>query len=333
MKKTVSAILAAITVIGLAAFASAAEKSGDYEYRILDDGTVQIEKYVGYSEAGLLAVPEEIDGRRVVSIGREAFQYAKITSVEIGESILSIGDRAFRGCSAVRIGVTGGDVFIGREAFSNCAQLEEFSLAADNAEICEDAFMYDRALTTFTWVPKDVDAAGTDAVIRDRAFCYSGLTAITIPGDEVRIGKEAFSQCGSLKNVTVLGSFVNIGESAFAFSGIEAFRCPNAGVLETNAAGLIGEKAFYASGLKSVVIPACAGKIGENAFTACRNLTDAVIPPTVTDIADNAFIGCDSLSAKVIKWSIADLYCRRVGIAAEYVTEEELTAFYRDCAE
>ncbi len=49
--------------------------SGDYEYEILDDGTVEITEYSGFAKN--LAIPGTIAGKTVSSIGDLAFQGAK----------------------------------------------------------------------------------------------------------------------------------------------------------------------------------------------------------------------------------------------------------------
>ena len=45
--------------------------SGDYEYSLLDDGTIEISKYVGNDSD--VTIPDEIDGKKVTSIGEWAF--------------------------------------------------------------------------------------------------------------------------------------------------------------------------------------------------------------------------------------------------------------------
>ena len=44
-----------------------AETSGDWEYKILEDETVEINKYTGNDVE--LSIPEELDGKKVTRIG------------------------------------------------------------------------------------------------------------------------------------------------------------------------------------------------------------------------------------------------------------------------
>ena len=66
----------------------------DYEYSVLDDGTVEITKYTG-SESKV-AVPDEIDSKSVTKIGSGAFsRCAKLESITIPDSVSKIGNKAF----------------------------------------------------------------------------------------------------------------------------------------------------------------------------------------------------------------------------------------------
>ncbi len=66
----------------------------DYEYSVLDDGTVEITKYTG-SESKV-AVPDEIDSKSVTKIGCGAFsRCAKLESITIPDSVSKIDNKAF----------------------------------------------------------------------------------------------------------------------------------------------------------------------------------------------------------------------------------------------
>lgn len=72
-------------------------QSGDFEYEVLDDGTVSLTKYTGQDE--IPVIPSEIDGKDVTKIGDRAFyKCGTITYIVIPESVTSIGRSAFSGC-------------------------------------------------------------------------------------------------------------------------------------------------------------------------------------------------------------------------------------------
>ena len=68
--------------------------SGDYEYALPDDGTVEITKHPG--KGGTLEVPGELDGYAVTAIGDWTFYCCYgLTAVTIPDSVTAIGDGAF----------------------------------------------------------------------------------------------------------------------------------------------------------------------------------------------------------------------------------------------
>ena len=98
--------------------------SGDYTYRINNDGTVTIVSYNG--SATEVEVPAAIDGRVVTRIGNYAFykNNSKIVSVKLPDSIVKIGGGAFYKCNYLEeIDLPDSITEIGRYAFCECNSL------------------------------------------------------------------------------------------------------------------------------------------------------------------------------------------------------------------
>ncbi len=71
----------------------------DYEYKELDDGTLEITGYTG--TATKLVIPAQIDGKSVTSIGVFAFEgCSSLESVTIPKSVDNIEPNVFSGCNA-----------------------------------------------------------------------------------------------------------------------------------------------------------------------------------------------------------------------------------------
>ena len=136
--------------------------------------------------------------------------------------------------------------------------------------------------------------------IGDYAFsnCDS-LKNITIPDSVTSIGREAFLNCYSLKSIIIPDSVGDIGESAF-------FNCSSLeSIIIPNSITSIGSTAFYGCrSLTNIIIPDSVTYIGEQAFEGCSSLTNLIIPDSVEGIGNRAFDGCSSLESVIIPDSI-----------------------------
>ena len=71
--------------------------SGDYLYRIQDDGTALILRYNGSAE--MVSVPAALDGIPVTALGANSFEWrTELMDITIPEGITSLGDYAFLYC-------------------------------------------------------------------------------------------------------------------------------------------------------------------------------------------------------------------------------------------
>ena len=141
---------------------------------------------------------------------------------------------------------------IGPEAFSACYELKEMTInpRASIEIICRGAF-------------KDCTA----------------LESFEIPATVQRIDSDVFSGCSALKEV-IAGPGIGLIPSGL-FNGcsvLESFEIPE-------SVQSIGANAFYASGLRSVSIPAAVMTIGNQAFAGCKSMTEFRIEDSTEPIS------------------------------------------------
>lgn len=85
-------------------FAANQGESGDFSYTVLDDGMAEVVLYNG--SATNLAIPSELDGYRVTSIGRNVFETCVfLVSIEIPDSVTNIDNSMLVGCPVETITV------------------------------------------------------------------------------------------------------------------------------------------------------------------------------------------------------------------------------------
>lgn len=224
----------------------------------------------------------------------------------IPSGVTNVGDYAFRGCwevegisipqSVTRIGISSfeqsglldvhiGDhiAVIGEGAFNYCDYLKSVRLPTGLEKIPGGIFSGCLSLSNVV-IPAGVKSIG------DRAFYYSGLTAVHLPPGATSIGTGAFQLCGRMTWVDVPDSVVTIHDQAFGqCSGLVRVGIGD-GVTK------IGEGAFSSCDqLSNVTFGSGVTQIGKSAFTSCGNLVSLAIPDNVTQIGDSAFSSCWSL--------------------------------------
>ena len=319
--------------------------SGDYEYALLDDGTVEITGYNGKAEK--LTIPNMLNGKKVTSIDDRAFYRCdSLISIIIPDSVAKISANPFAYCSTLK------SIFVSSE--------HPYFFAIDGvlfrkADSCLISYPKGREYTTYN-IPQGITAIGNSAFfccdslisvaipdsvisIGDSAFsCCKSLTSITIPDSVTSIGDSAFSDCDSLTSITIPDFVTQIGVNPFVFcSSLKSiFVSPDhpyfaviddvlfrkadktlisypegkASSTYTIPQGIIsiGNGAFFDnSSLMSITIPDSVTSIGDWAFSSCDSLTSITIPDSVTSIGDNAFSSCDSLITVSIPDSVTSI--------------------------
>ncbi len=293
----------------LCAICAGAEYYWDYEYSVLDDGTVEITDYNGSAEK--IDIPEKIDGKSVTSIGYWAFEdCTSLKSITIPSGVAYINDNPFEGCSS----------------------LTEIRVATENAKyVSVNGVLYNKNKTTLVCYPagkkdKSYKIINSATSIGESAFstCDS-LTSITIPNNVTSIGGDAFGDCSSLTSITIPNSVTSIDFGAFNHcTNLESIAIPDSvtginyrvfegctsltSITIPNKVTSIDGRAFSdCSSLTSITIPDSVSSIGNYAFYGCTSLKSITIPDSVTGINYGVFEGCTSLTSITIPNSVTDI--------------------------
>ena len=296
VKKWLLGLVTFAAMAVLCVVCAGAETYGDFNYSVLDDGTVKITKYNG--SAKTVDIPAKIDGMNVTGIRSSVFRnYTNLTSITIPDSVTSIEWYAFQGCTSLTsITIPNSVTSIGDLAFDGCTSLTSITIPDSVTSIGKSAFYGCTSLTSIT-IPNSVTSISGSAF----SGC-SSLTSITIPNSVTWIGDWAFNGCTSLKSVTIPNGVMSIGE--YAFRGCKSLTS----ITIPSSVTCIGDSAFEdCTSLTSITIPSSVTSIAARLFEDCTSLTSITIPNSVTSIGDDAFRGCTSFTSITIPNSVTSI--------------------------
>ena len=220
--------------------------------------------YLNEEEITELVIPNTVD-----AIGAYTFYNATdLTSVIIPDAVKSIGDDAFSGCSKV-------------ESLTFEDGIDELSIGANSFSGIQPTSVYlGRGYNVNIPVPTNLTIGGFMTKLPENA--YKGnktLKTLTIePGMLQNIGASAFQGCSNLKEVTFPENYVEIGENAFASTGLRELTLPS---------GEIADNAFDGNSLTEVVLGSKVAVIGQNAFNGSNALANVYSTPSTPPAAQN----------------------------------------------
>ena len=279
----------------LAAATESNDEYDNFEYKVQDDGTIEIVSYIGSEDT--VTIPSFLEGRKVTRIS--SIRYAKlvpsIKSVIIPETIEEIGDNAFADCFFLKsITISPGVKTIGNGAFFDCFRLSSITIPNSVSVIGAGAFQACESLESVKILNNDVE-------IRSSAFCQCyNLTSVTIPNKLKTIPTGMFSYCTSLKAIEIPDGVIEI--DSWAFEG-----CTNLeSVVIPESVSIIGSSAFKGcASLKKITVPDGVKEIQQQAFSSCTGLTEFKIPSGVKRVNEKTFINCLNLERIVIPDSVS----------------------------
>ena len=143
-------------------------------------------------------------------------------------------------------------------AFSGCTSITSVDFTNSSVtSIGSEAFTVNSSLSSVT-------LTGTIRTIGRAAFSNTAISSITVPSSVVSVGEFMFNGCAALETANIYCSMV----SSSMFSNCPLLRNVTLGDNVTE----IGESAFAGSGLYGLTLPDSLQRIGVYAFENCPNL-------------------------------------------------------------
>ena len=149
-----------------------------------------------------------------------------------GCPVTTIGDWAFKGYNLSTVYIPGCVRLIGRGAFRECKRLETVTFGEREEELTLRAGVFQGCI---------------------------GLTELQLPDGITSLPKECFAECSSLVTIQIPGSVKEIGEKAFADTGLTEVSLP-AGVER------LGDRAFAGTEIREVRLGREIQRIGVETF-------------------------------------------------------------------
>lgn len=187
-------------------------------------------------------IPSELNGKRVIAIGANAFSGKGLTSVTIPPGVRTIEQAAFYNNSLTSIDIPVSVLKIGINTFGN------------------------NKLSGTLTIKDSV------SVIGDGAFANNTLTSVKIGATVTSIGGNAFLN-NNLTSVIFNDYIYTIGDNAFSGNSLTSVDLPE-------SLTSIGKAAFYNNKITRVVIPENVTQIGDNAFKETTTWAQDIDPET-----------------------------------------------------
>lgn len=180
-------------------------ESGDYSYELLDDDTAFIVDYNG--EETDIEIPSELDGHEVAEIGKQAFAYYEMASLDIPDGI-TVSGRAFE-YSVITDSINLPEEITIRGRAFEYAELPQTMTIPEGAVVEGDSFSYCEDLRALF--------VESQAALKGSVFSYSEDLETIICASGSEITDRAFYSCERLEDIVLCGD-VKLGEKPFPYS-------------------------------------------------------------------------------------------------------------------
>lgn len=204
-----------ITEIGEYAFTATALKNVTLPSSLR---TVKAQLFSGCRSLEYVYIPDSVD-----VIENSVFAGSSVKNVRLPKELSHIPEGMFSNSDLESIQLPSKVVEIGEGAFSGCNDLTEITFPERIEKILDDAFSYCTSLKSVTFLKSSVRHSRL-CLIGENAFSNTtALEKITIPGNELEIMRNAFSNSG-IKNLKFDEDSIDIVVASSAFNCCERLK-------------------------------------------------------------------------------------------------------------
>lgn len=307
------------------------EPSAGLEFESNGDGTCTITGIGTCTDQNIVIPLESPEGDTVTLIGEYAlYALENVDSITLVNYTYEVDENAFQYGEFTAVNIIGGSPVINQSAFSSCEDLTSISFSDCNIQANKYAFYScgkdaDVTFSNCTGVIEEnafqygdflsLTISNCELTIEKSAFSScEDLTSVVFTDSILETEEYAFYCCGdsaevemtncsltfddrtfqysSLKNLTITGSKVDMGESVFS-------SCEDLITVTIDCDSvMLGEYAFFScEDLKNVTICENAKsdneiKIGDQAFQYCKRLETVNIGNGNIEVGEAVFLGC-----------------------------------------
>lgn len=238
-------------------------------------------------------------------IGRQAFYYCNLTSINLPNTLTTIGIQAFQYCrSLTSISIPANVTEIGANAFLNCSGLTGNVTIPSGVTVLPNQIFSGCTSITSVTLPEGLLSIGQN--------CFNnciGLTELTIPSTVTSINTNALARCSGLVSLTVpfIGNRAGVTATdtyqyplGYFFGGTAAtgMTTIQQQYYGANTSSLTSANYKIPSGLRTVVITN-SGYINTGAFYNCSMITRVILTGSEYTIRNDSFRYCGLTSLAI----------------------------------
>jgi hypothetical protein len=282
-------VLSGLFVVGVSIFGLSIDTpSQQFIIRDFENG-VEIVRY--RSNELDLVIPDTINNKPVLKIGKGAFLNTSIESIELPSSLRFIDDYAFSYARNLKDIDLRGNIQLGKGVFLYAVSLETVYLPTDMTVLPEEMLMG-------TFSLKELRLPDTLLSIENGALSYSGLNNIYLPPNLKNIGDNALRGT-QITEITLPNHLENIGDYVLAEN--QALQNIQ---FSTNMSTIPKGTFQDTKDLTYIMIPKHIIEIHEAAFKNSEGLIEIILHDDLILIEDEAFMNTKSLESITIPSSI-----------------------------